>query len=658
MSLLKVNTIQSLTGGSVTADILKSIKTVESFAELSTTAGTPDYIVYMKGYYANSTSGGGLFKYNSSRAGENDSGTIVNGWERIFGDRDDLSFQMFGAKCDGVTNDTVAFGNAITSALTQHKDIVLYNTLLLSAGATVSNIPSIIGMGDSAQIKTGTGTLTISGSVGNTTNSKISNIKFTATPSTTALEIIEQTGLQISGCIFDTAAIGILLHNKNTNNKTDNVVISDTKFTANCICPLTYRKTSGTSTFIASGLRNCYITTPSTGTIKSIKIDSGCSVTNCPLSITYISNSTGSTSIIYSDELTNVHTFYGTLQIIINAGSLVLGTSSFSNLIEYTGSVVSQNSTAFSALHVSLYSIHKAKQDGGFKNKLLNGNFDIWQRGFSATASSTPRYLADRWVTYPSGSTVAPSAQAFSIGQTTVPGNPSKYHRCVVSSVAGAGNYVLFTQGIESAGTLSNGMATCSFWAKADGVKKVAVEFVQDFGPSGSSSVVGIGSTAFTLSTSWQHFSLTVFIPSISGKAIDATGGALRLGFWLDAGSTYAARAANIGQQSGTFDFSQIQVEAGNIATQFEQRPIAQELILCQRYYQKLTGAAALNNTAATSNTSSSTAFITQMRTVPVEIIVDVGATAAVTTNNITTYQSTLSNSWYFPGNISLSADL
>ena len=658
MSLLKVNTIQSLTGGSVTADILKSIKTIESFAELSTTAGTPDYIVYMKGYYANSTSGGGLFKYNSSRAGENDSGTIVNGWERIFGDRDDLSFQMFGAKCDGVTNDTVAFGNAITSALTQHKDIVLYNTLLLSAGATVSNIPSIIGMGDSAQIKTGTGTLTISGSVGNTTNSKISNIKFTATSSTTALEIIEQTGLQISGCIFDTAAIGILLHNKNTNNKTDNVVISDTKFTANCICPLTYRKTSGTSTFIASGLRNCYITTPSTGTIKSIKIDSGCSVTNCPLSITYISNSTGSTSIIYSDELTNVHTFYGTLQIIINAGSLVLGTSSFSNLIEYTGSVVSQNSTAFSALHVSLYSMYKTKQDGGYKNKVINGDFDIWQRGFSSASSSTPRYLADKWTAYPSGTSVSISAQAFIIGQTAVPGNPSKYHRCVVSSVAGAENYMLLTQGIESATTLSNSIATASFWAKANGVKKIAIELVQDFGPSGSTAVVGIGSTAFTLSTSWQYFTVTMFVPSVSGKAIDSNGGALRIGFWLDAGSAYAARAANIGQQSGTFDIAQIQLEAGNIATQFEQRPIAQELALCQRYYQALVGASVYNSTASTQTISSTTAFTTQMRVAPTVASVDLGTVSQITPNGVTTFNSTAGGSWYSPGNISVSADI
>ena len=36
--------------------------------------------------------------------------------------------------------------------------------------------------------------------------------------------------------------------------------------------------------------------------------------------------------------------------------------------------------------------------------------------------------------------------------------------------------------------------------------------------------------------------------------------------------------------------FSQVQLEEGTVATSFEHRPIALELALCQRYYEKTDG--------------------------------------------------------------------
>lgn len=220
------------------------------------------------------------------------------------------------------------------------------------------------------------------------------------------------------------------------------------------------------------------------------------------------------------------------------------------------------------------------------RNKIINGNFDFWQRGTSGSSG----FVADRWETFQVGSTVAISAQSFTVGQTDVPSEPKYFHRTVVTSSAGASNYVLTTQAIESVRTFAGQTITVSFWAKADAAKNVALEFVQAFGTGGSpsASVTGIGSQLIALTTSWQQFSVTIAVPSISGKTLGTAGDDyLGMIFWWDAGSTFNARTASLGQQSGTFDISQIQVEAGSVATPFEHRPIGVEQALCQRYYQK-----------------------------------------------------------------------
>jgi hypothetical protein len=226
-----------------------------------------------------------------------------------------------------------------------------------------------------------------------------------------------------------------------------------------------------------------------------------------------------------------------------------------------------------------------------FRNKLINGNFDIWQRGTSQTNDGYGS--ADRWQNSHSGSTKTASQQAFTLGQTDVPGNPKYYLRHVVSSVAGNVNYCLALQKFEGVETLAGQTATLSFWAKADSNKNIATEFFQYFGSGGSpsSQVETVGVTTYSLTTSWQKFTATVAIPSISGKTIGTDGrDCLGLIFWFDAGSNWNSRTNSLGQQSGTFDIAQVQVEEGPVATPFEHRPIGMELSLCQRYCQVIKG--------------------------------------------------------------------
>lgn len=260
-----------------------------------------------------------------------------------------------------------------------------------------------------------------------------------------------------------------------------------------------------------------------------------------------------------------------------------------------------------------------------FKNKIINGNFNFWQRGTSLESGTGGRFLADRWSVGSAYTTYTASQQPFTLGQTSVPNEPSFFHRTVVSSVADVGNYCILVQSIESIRTLAGKTATLSFWAKADSNKNIAVEFLQSPGTGGSPSGGSNGSTngatrTFALTSSWQKFTATVSIPSISGYVLGTNGDdRLLFYFWFDAGSNYNSRNNFLGQQSGTFDIAQVQLEEGNVATPFEVRPQGLELSLCQRYFFRRTWFFTV--TRANANTQAyPLTFPTVMRTTPSNI--------------------------------------
>jgi hypothetical protein len=223
----------------------------------------------------------------------------------------------------------------------------------------------------------------------------------------------------------------------------------------------------------------------------------------------------------------------------------------------------------------------------GFRNRIINGNFDFWQRGTSFTASD---YGADRWFHGRVGTTHTATRQAFTLGQTAVPGEPTYFCRTVVSSVAGAGNYAVLIQPIEDVRTFAGQQVTLSFWAKADATKNIAVNMVQVFGTGGSPSAnVGISGTKVSIGTTFQKVTVTATLPSISGKTLGTDNNSrLAVYIWFDAGSTWNGDTDTLGQQSGTFEIAQVQLEPGTVATPFERRSYGQELVLCQRYFETI----------------------------------------------------------------------
>ena len=227
-----------------------------------------------------------------------------------------------------------------------------------------------------------------------------------------------------------------------------------------------------------------------------------------------------------------------------------------------------------------------APYNKGFKNYIINGNFDVWQRANSQTISGYGS--DDRWRNGNAGSTKTHSLVACTDTERAL-FNASYFSRTVVSSVAGVNNQVLKEQYIEDVTRLAGKTVTLSFWAKANSNKNIGVNIAQVFGTGGSPSNIVYGTTQIVaLTSTWQKKSITVTIPSIVGKTLGTNGAHTSftaLQFYFDQGS--ATRGSVLGQQSGTFDIAQVQLEEGSFATPFEQRPVVLELSLCQRYYER-----------------------------------------------------------------------
>jgi len=257
------------------------------------------------------------------------------------------------------------------------------------------------------------------------------------------------------------------------------------------------------------------------------------------------------------------------------------------------------------------------------KNTILNGDFRLNQRSFtSLTCSGTDQYGFDRWLGVGNTGTVTYSTQAFTAGTAPVTGyEGTNFARMVTSGQSGVSAYAILSQKIESVRSFANQTITVSFWAKtASGTPKVAIEMSQNFGSGGSAGVNTYAGQA-TISTSWARYSVTVAIPSISGKTIGA-GDCLALNIWFASGTALDSRTGSIGIQTGTFDIWGVQAEAGSTMTAFQTATgtLQGELAACQRYYQRrIANSSDFGNgfTYSTTGAIFPIQFLTTMRVAP-----------------------------------------
>ena len=306
---------------------------------------------------------------------------------------------------------------------------------------------------------------------------------------------------------------------------------------------------------------------------------------NTDLDYTWITNDQGDiTGITASSPLTGGGTSGAVTLGILSGTTSNLGAVQLSDSTSSTSTTLAATANAVKTTYDLANSAYAGAFTNNFyagKNKIINGDFDIWQRGTSGF--SAPGYTADRWRYAVGNGAAGVSRQAFTPGAAPVSGYEGKFFlRYALSSASSSGTPTL-EQRIEDVQVEAGQTVTVSFWAKAtSGASPTSVVLTQNFGSGGSTAVDTTVVSSPSYTTSWVRYSYSVAVPSISGKTV-GTSSYLSLVFNFALNSTFTS-----------FDIWGVQVEAGSVATPFQTATgtLQGELAAAMRYYQVIGGVA------------------------------------------------------------------
>jgi len=306
---------------------------------------------------------------------------------------------------------------------------------------------------------------------------------------------------------------------------------------------------------------------------------------------------------------------------------------------------------------------------GPMDNRIINGDFDIWQRGTSFAPAVNGAFQTDRWE-YQNGSDAVNSIlQSTDVPTFAESGHTSKYSLKVdcttADSAVAATDYVILIYRMEGldVSPLIGKTITVSFWVKSTKTGGFTVCFYNNFTSEGypieytiSASDTWEKKTVSVLlptTESWttsNAVSLTVYFTIMGGSNFQMTPDTWNAGYALATSN----QVNGMDNTANNFLLSQVKLEEGQIATPFISRPFAEELALCQRYYQKSYApgifAGASTSTGAmiaqpmgtlTRAVMTSALFPVQMRTTPTVVVYDqLGALDKVNdyNNSATTY--------------------
>jgi hypothetical protein len=215
-----------------------------------------------------------------------------------------------------------------------------------------------------------------------------------------------------------------------------------------------------------------------------------------------------------------------------------------------------------------------------FRNAIINGNFDIWQRGITASVSTgSGVYLADRWYDFHHAEggtlpTLTRTREKITNGEIESALFYARLTTNGAGSSYGANARGQYQQRLENGVRYLCGVGrkvTLTFWARSSiANKRIGCHILQRYGsggsPSADDSLVG---TNWALTSSWQKFTHTFDTATLNGKTFGTNDDDILQPqiyyMWGSSQKGYVGSATNetfVG--SGTIDIAQVQLSSGD----------------------------------------------------------------------------------------------
>jgi len=267
----------------------------------------------------------------------------------------------------------------------------------------------------------------------------------------------------------------------------------------------------------------------------------------------------------------------------------------------------------------------------GFKNRIINGQMQIAQRGTgTTTVTANGYYSCDRW------NTLQNASSKYSVGQSSIV--PAGFTKSLLLTslsayTVGASEQFIVRQGIEGVNTADLGWGaagaqtvTVSFWVRSSLTGSFGAALYNNGGDRSYPF-----SYTISAANTWEQKSVTIAGDTTGTWLTDSSGAGIYVSFSLGSGTTYSGTANTwagayyvqptgsvslVGTNGATFYITGVQLEKGSTATSFDYRPYGTELALCQRYYQPV-GNGATGRTASTTSIEVSGNFVNSFRASP-----------------------------------------
>lgn len=243
------------------------------------------------------------------------------------------------------------------------------------------------------------------------------------------------------------------------------------------------------------------------------------------------------------------------------------------------------------------------------KNALINGDFQIWQRGALLANPGHLEHTVDRWnVDWngPSNGAFQIVREEFALGQTDVPGEPRYFARWEQLEQGSGNTFRDFSQQIEGVRTLAGQTVTISCYLRTSrkvvrghgGVgrppavpaPKETVHLVteQFFGGGGGSGPQFTTSPPIVVTGRWERAAFTTTLASIAGTHIGSVGDdSLNVIISMRNAPLAAGVLSDSANDVFSLDIADVQIELGTVATSFERLSVGAQLSDCERYFQK-----------------------------------------------------------------------